>query len=202
MFSRIFATLLAVMACSHVIGGDYQVGERISDTKHTTKPGTSYQPLDWDDMMPADWDPMKSIKGLNLDKLDDADPRAIKALEQMRNAWNDAPIVPKLNKQRVQIPGFVVPLDMNGTQVQEFLLVPYFGACIHVPPPPSNQVIHVILPKAFPKNQQKTLNQAARQYGPISVRGLLETVPSHTTMGTSGYRIQADQLLPYSLKNN
>jgi len=47
----------------------------------------------------------------------------------------------------IKIPGFAVPLegDDGFEYIEEFLLVPYFGACIHVPPPPPNQVIHVIL---------------------------------------------------------
>ena len=44
----------------------------------------------------------------------------------------------------LRIPGFIVPLDVDATgQVVEFLLVPYYGACIHVPPPPPNQIIYV-----------------------------------------------------------
>ncbi|MGY1488574.1 DUF3299 domain-containing protein [Methylobacillus pratensis] len=194
--------IAAIVSHPSALAADYKVGERIGEAKAVSKANPAYKTLDWDDMMPADWDPMKSLKGLDLDKLDDADPRAIKALEQMHSAWNDAPIVQKLDKQHVQIPGFVVPLDMNGTQVREFLLVPYFGACIHVPPPPSNQVIHIVLPKPLPKDQQKTLNQAAQQYGPVSVSGLMETVSSNTAMGFAGYRIKAERLMPYKLKGN
>ena len=49
--------------------------------------------------------------------------------------------------QSIKIPGFAVPLegDDGFEYIDEFLLVPYFGACIHVPPPPPNQVIHVVL---------------------------------------------------------
>ena len=56
----------------------------------------------------------------------------------------------KLMGQSVKIPGFAVPLegDDGFEYVKEFLLVPTFGACIHVPPPPPNQVIHVILDKS------------------------------------------------------
>ena len=55
----------------------------------------------------------------------------------------------KLMGKPIKIPGFVVPLegDDGFEYVKEFLLVPTFGACIHVPPPPPNQVIHVILDK-------------------------------------------------------
>jgi hypothetical protein len=49
----------------------------------------------------------------------------------------------KLDEQEVRIPGFVVPLEGDAKTVTAFLLVPYFGACIHVPPPPTNQVIYV-----------------------------------------------------------
>ena len=53
----------------------------------------------------------------------------------------------KLIGKSIKIPGFAVPLegDDGFEYINEFLLVPYFGACIHVPPPPPNQVIHVIL---------------------------------------------------------
>jgi len=48
-----------------------------------------------------------------------------------------------LDGQRVKIPGYVVPLGFDGqTELSEFLLVPYYGACIHTPPPPANQVVH------------------------------------------------------------
>jgi hypothetical protein len=55
----------------------------------------------------------------------------------------------KLMGKRIKIPGFAVPLegDDGFENVKEFLLVPTFGACIHVPPPPPNQVVHVILDK-------------------------------------------------------
>ena len=53
----------------------------------------------------------------------------------------------RLIGKSIKIPGFAVPLegDDGFEYIKEFLLVPYFGACIHVPPPPPNQVIHVIL---------------------------------------------------------
>src|SRR5690606_18432104 len=51
----------------------------------------------------------------------------------------------KLNGVEVRIPGFMVPLEDTETRVTEFLLVPYFGACIHTPPPPPNQMVHVMM---------------------------------------------------------
>jgi hypothetical protein len=44
-----------------------------------------------------------------------------------------------------RVPGYMVPLEDNLEEVTEFLLVPYPGACIHVPPPPPNQIVHVVM---------------------------------------------------------
>ena len=43
----------------------------------------------------------------------------------------------------MRLGGYVVPLDFDGSKVTGFLLVPYMGACIHVPPPPPNQIVYV-----------------------------------------------------------
>ncbi|MDP5254670.1 MULTISPECIES: DUF3299 domain-containing protein [unclassified Vibrio] len=59
-------------------------------------------------------------------------------------------IRPELSGQQVRIPGFVIPLEVNGETLSEFLLVPFYGACIHVPPPPPNQIIHVKFAKGTP----------------------------------------------------
>ncbi|MEL7332096.1 MAG: DUF3299 domain-containing protein [Cyanobacteria bacterium J06560_2] len=55
---------------------------------------------------------------------------------------------PDLEEQSVQLSGYVLPLgdaqSASQTQpVSEFLLVPYVGACVHVPAPPPNQMIHI-----------------------------------------------------------
>ena len=54
-------------------------------------------------------------------------------------------VVEELNGKHVRIPGYLLPLELDGTKVTEFFLVPYVGACIHVPPPPPNQIVHVKL---------------------------------------------------------
>ena len=67
------------------------------------------------------------------------------AVQQSANA----PVNTELDGKQVKIPGFIVPLDVakDGT-VSEFFLVPYFGACIHVPPPPPNQIVYVTTSRA------------------------------------------------------
>lgn len=52
-------------------------------------------------------------------------------------------VTEKYNGETVRIPGYIVPLEYDGSKIKQFLLVPYVGACIHVPPPPANQLIYV-----------------------------------------------------------
>jgi hypothetical protein len=54
-----------------------------------------------------------------------------------------------LDGQFVKMPGYVLPLEYAGSKVTEFLLVPFVGACIHVPPPPPNQIVHVKVEDGF-----------------------------------------------------
>jgi hypothetical protein len=49
----------------------------------------------------------------------------------------------ELDGQIIRMPGYILPLEFSGKDITEFLLVPYVGACIHTPPPPPNQIVHV-----------------------------------------------------------
>jgi hypothetical protein len=151
-------------------------------------PPPGVRDLKWDDMMPTDWNPRKIIEELGLDRLDDGDPRAIQAMERLRAALDRAPVEKSLDGQKVRLPGFVVMLEGDAKGVSEFLLVPYFGACIHVPPPPSNQVVHVVPAKLVPEKLA---------YGPVWVTGVLRTSAANTALGNAGYRIQGAQVEEY-----
>ncbi len=169
----------------------FKLGERLPAAK--AKPPaspttTSYKEIKWEELVPKDWDPTKEFKDLNLANLSDSDPRAAKALEKLKEAWDNAPANPVFNGQRVRIAGFLVPVERTRDVISEFLLVPYFGACIHTPPPPSNQVIHV-----FPAKMVKGMNSM----DPVWVNGVLEVSRSGTAMGTASYRLNADLVEAY-----
>ncbi len=69
----------------------------------------------------------------------------------MPEAFQSFRTIPELDGQVVRIPGFVVPIETDGRgRLKEFFLVPYFGACIHVPPPPANQIIYGRLAEPIP----------------------------------------------------
>jgi hypothetical protein len=149
----------------------------------------AYPLQNWDALVPEDWDPMRAIGELDFSQLSDSDPRAMNALRKLQDAWKDAPTNPRLNNTKMRIAGFVVPLDSVKGQMKEFLLVPYFGACIHVPPPPSNQIIHVVLSKGATPLEAMV---------PVWVSGTLAVNRSETAMGSASYGMSGEVVEPYS----
>lgn len=91
------------------------------------------------------------------------------------------------DKQKIKIPGFMVPLEDNMRKVKEFLLVPTPQACIHVPPPPPNQMIHVVVKG----------DGVATAFGPIWVFGDFEINTTKSVYGDSSFEIKADSIEPY-----
>jgi hypothetical protein len=146
--------------------------------------------LDWNDLLPADYRPEKVLeKFSDISQLKDDDPRAKKILEDLKEYWNEAPIVDSLDGKRVKLPGFVVPLEGDGNVVIEFLLVPYFGACIHVPPPPSNQIVYVRVSKGAERK--------LRSFDTVWVTGIMSAKPLTSILATAGYQIKAEEVTLY-----
>lgn len=166
---------------------DYKVGDRLAEKPAKAKHAEAYRTITWDELMPKDWDPTAPFKGLNLAKLKDSDPKAMDALAKMRKEWAEAPVNRELDGQHIRIPGFIVSLDGGPDELREFLLVPYFGACIHVPPPPANQIVHVLPDKPVKFRSMDT----------VWVSGVIKLEASQTTMGNSGYVLNAQKVVPY-----
>lgn len=76
--------------------------------------------------------------------------------EQLAQLDNETGVIPKeieqLIQEEIQIAGFIVPLELgeDTEKVSEFVLVPNPLACLHVPPPPPNQMIYVKMSKEIP----------------------------------------------------
>jgi len=154
----------------------------------TTPTPNRYREVSWDDLTPKDWDPLKQFREMNLGQLSDADPKAVALLQRMRETWDNAPTNVDLDGQDVRIAGYLVPLDETKEGLVQFLLVPYFGACIHTPPPPSNQIIEV---------RPKQPSKGYRPMDTVWVSGTLRTLRSETYMGASSYRMEAMRVEPY-----
>ncbi len=101
-----------------------------------------------------------------------------------------------LNGRTVRIPGYLLPLEYQGKMVSEFLLVPWVGACIHTPPPPPNQIVHVKPEKPFETNGM---------FAAVWVTGTLTTASSKKSLfmldGSNdidvGYSMRASVVEPY-----
>ncbi len=148
----------------------------------------TFREIKWDDLVPKDWDPLKQFKSMNFSLMNDSDPRANEMLKRMRETWDNAPTNNDMDGASVRIPGYLVPLEDTKSGLKEFLLVPYFGACIHTPPPPANQIIYVKAdkpPKGF------------HSMDTVWVSGTLKTLRSDSYMGASGYRMDAVVVEPY-----
>jgi len=149
--------------------------------------------LNWSDMVPADAPPqvVEQTPIHDLSQLAEALSEAGPAAMQQSPA---APVVKELDGQAVKLPGYIVPLDVTEEgRVTEFLLVPYFGACIHVPPPPSNQIVHVT-------TELGVLLDAL--YQPFWIEGAMKVEQSSSELAEAGYQMQADKIYAYELPDS
>lgn len=140
----------------------------------------SYQTIEWVELMPeSDLEALlnppdyitKIEDGSSIDQISSplkqaqTDPTADDPYQQ---ALTSTRIKPEMNKQMIRLPGFVVPLEHNDRQqVIQFFFVPYFGACLHLPPPPPNQIILVDYPDGMPLHD---LNRPYWISGQLTIR--------------------------------
>lgn len=136
--------------------------------------------LDWRDLLPeGDTSPPLAVQGLIPHDEATAVTRGQPASSGVRTDWNG---------RTVTLSGFVVPLDFDGTGVTAFILVPYVGACIHVPPPPANQLVLVTTETPF---------ESDGMFDPVTVTGMFGTASTSTQLADIGYALSADRIERY-----
>jgi uncharacterized protein len=129
--------------------------------------------------------------GLNVEKFL-AQYREWRTVIDQRNKIVNA----DLDGTAVRIAGYLLPLEFAEAGVTDFLLLPYVGACIHVPPPPPNQIVFVRLAEKF---------RVADLFTPVWVSGNLKTKASSKALtlidGTAditvGYQIDGGRAKIY-----
>jgi hypothetical protein len=94
------------------------------------------------------------------------------------------------NGKIVRLPGFVVPIEYSGTGVTAFILVPFAGACVHVPPPPANQLVFVTTEKPY---------ETSGLFEPVNVIGMFGISAMSTQLADIAYALSADKIEPYTL---
>lgn len=146
--------------------------------------------LTWNDMIPPDAPVVKPVTAPIHDMSKLSDALAMEAAPAAHQLAPHAPVVKALDGKLVRLPGYIVPLEVSEEgRVTEFLLVPYFGACIHTPPPPANQIVHVVAADTV---------KGLHAMDTVRVSGLLKAARySSVDMGVSGYEIKSASVEPF-----
>lgn len=114
-------------------------------------------------------------------------PVATAPIEEMLGISSGVAFRNDLDGKEVKLSGFILPLAFNGTKVTQLLLVPFVGACIHVPPPPANQLVLVEVPQGY---------ASSGLWEPISVTGTLSVSGVSTELAQVGYALKASAVAP------
>jgi uncharacterized protein len=149
---------------------------------------TSFREITWLELVPKDWKPQETLDRKRAESLQDGDALAKQMMQELRRVLDTAPTVSELDGADIRMPGYLVPLEQTRDGLREFLLVPYFGACIHTPPPPANQIVHVVSSKPVPGFQ----TMAA-----VWVHGKLKASRRDNGIGVSGYALELSHMEPY-----
>ena len=166
------------------------------------EPSDGYRTIDWIELIPDDdldalMNPPDVLSMIADGSAQDVVPgesdKSVYGLDEQSKRYEAAlqstAVKSEFDGQKVRIPGFVVPLAFDETRmISEFLLVPYFGACLHSPPPPPNQIIHSRFTGGL---------SVEDIYDPYWLEGTLSVGVEATELGTAAYRIDADRVSLY-----
>jgi hypothetical protein len=147
------------------------------------------QELEWDSLIPDDYRPDALLAEFAIDDISDDDPRAAELMDRLRELWDQAPVREELDGAQIKLPGFIVPVEANEYETTGFLLVPYYGACIHVPPPPANQTVYVV--------SEAGKGTAPGLFDVVWVTGMMSVNRIENDIAEAGYTIYASEITPY-----
>jgi len=143
--------------------------------------------LDWLELMPAEdckaLEEMPEIEHDSPEADGFSDQGGLKQGRGLPEVMYSAKTVPSLNGQQIRLGGYPVPLETDSKgRSTEFFLVPYPGACIHVPPPPPNQIVMVRYPAGI---------MLEDIYAPLWVDGTLQIEPVSNDLADAAYALTA-----------
>lgn len=153
--------------------------------------------LDWLDLLPEeDLEAILNMPEIVHDEADYADDSPVTFEQSLRQRDPKLPevmyssrVVTEMDGIQARLAGFPVPLETNERgHYTSFFLVPYAGACIHVPPPPPNQIVLVDYPKGLPIEDI---------YTPFWVTGSLHVDQTSNELADASYRIEASSVRVY-----
>ena len=142
--------------------------------------GAAFREITWEDLIPPG-EPYSEIVG-------DGKFDAVNDVWAPEFDEHGAKLNPELDGALVKLPGYIIPLEMGAEGVTDFVLVPYVGACIHVPPPPPNQLVLVSAKDPWPSESL---------WDAVWVSGRMTAQLASTEVAQTGYRIEAEKVEAY-----
>ncbi len=139
--------------------------------------GKDYIDLEWTDLVPEG---QQAIPPVIQDLIQHDGPSFTSEQppsQGVRTEWNG---------KIVRLPGFIVPIDYSGMGVTAFILVPFVGACVHVPPPPANQLVFVTTEVPY--------ENAGGLFEAVNVIGMFGTASVSTQLADIAYALSADHI--------
>lgn len=157
---------------------------------------SSYQLVEWTDLIPeADLEVLLNPPSALNQILDGSNEDSVENLGEITGqslysqALSSSRVIQQFDNKKIRIPGFIVPIDSDEKQnISSFFLVPYFGACLHLPPPPPNQIIYGNFSTGY---QPENLSE------PVWLEGTVKTEIMDTTLGSSAYTMDIDRIEKY-----
>ncbi len=158
--------------------------------------GFQYLQIEWEDLIPeADKEALNNPPEYLLTAEEEylTDLQQSNAFSEIDDPYQRAlvstNVIQSMDNQAVRVPGFIVPLEFTeDLTITEFFLVPFFGACIHVPPPAPNQIIHV---------SSRDGIQIQSIYEPFWLTGILTTEIQENELGKSAYSLALHTVKDY-----
>lgn len=156
--------------------------------------------IEWTELIPADdLKVLLNPPDFLLDIEDRADNDNMNTLNQVsstdiatqkyKQALESTRIVDKFDGKSIRMPGFIVPIEIDDNQkVTQFFIVPYFGACLHMPPPPPNQMIFVHFSTGI---------ELSSLYDAFWFEGVLTIDTTDSELGKSAYSMLLNKVYPY-----
>ncbi len=146
------------------------------------------QEIKWDDLLPeGELERLQEMYQKQIEMLYQADPIMEGSANDKAVQFGTFNVVEELDGENVRIPGYMVPLDLQDGKVTEFLLVPYFGACIHSPPPPPNQTVFVT-----------SVEPVEFSWDAFWLEGTLKTETAESELANAAYTLELSKIEPYS----
>ena len=190
MFFKLIKQSLICVIVAGVLGGtafsqDYQLKFKPENPEEIVA-------LNWEDLMSqADLAAILDAPPVSHDGYgwDDKFSPSSPVEDAFQRAMQSFDVNPELLGKRILLPGFIVPITYNEERnVTEFFLVPFFGACIHVPPPPPNQIVYVTYEAGL---------QLESMYDAYYILGELSSQVVRHELADSAYSLKAEHLELY-----